>query len=359
MWIRSSRNLQGALPEMISQLRAAPEDLPATFKLYRNLDALYDVMGGVVEGAGAFGSKDDMQSLSNDLKSFEGTRKQLAERIESLSSAKEAEIVRLRADLKTAQAATAEPPKKIVVDDTEPPKKPAAKKKPKRATPACKRQGQPAATPAPQAPREAAVESSDILPASRCEGQGQSSTARHVSRGDLLAGLHPLLHANLIIFPAHLRIAALRMDSLQRMHMRPRCRGGVWRCHPVGGAAGCVRDGGAAAAGAAQFQADRVVLPAHVDSMARDRRTHQEDFAAAEFPGILRAAVVDIAAGILGGGIDFWIRSDPIRNRRTRATQRRTAHVRQNHLSQRRDVFYAGIWRYRADIGRGAGAVGI
>ena len=125
------RNLQGALPEMLAKLRSAPEDLPATFKLYRNLDALYDVLGSVVEGAGAFGSKDDLQSLSNDLSSFEGTRKQLAERIENLSSAKEAEIVRLRTDLKTAQAAIpAEPPKKTVVDDTEPPKKPAAKKKP-------------------------------------------------------------------------------------------------------------------------------------------------------------------------------------------------------------------------------------
>ena len=125
------RNLQGALPEILAQLRSAPESLPATFKLYRNLDALYDVLGNVVEGAGAFGSKDDLQSLSNDLSSFEGTRKQLAERIENLSSAKEAEILRLRTDLKTAQAAIpAEPPKKLVVDDTEPAKKPAAKKKP-------------------------------------------------------------------------------------------------------------------------------------------------------------------------------------------------------------------------------------
>lgn len=125
------RNLQGALPEMIAQLRAAPEDLPATFKLYRNLDALYDVMGSVVEGAGAFGSKDDLQSLSNDLDGFEGTRKQLAQRMETISAAKEAEIVRLREDLKTAQAAVpAVPAKKIVVDDNEPPKKPAVKKKP-------------------------------------------------------------------------------------------------------------------------------------------------------------------------------------------------------------------------------------
>lgn len=125
------RNLQNALPEMLGQLRSAPEDLPATFKLYRNLDALYDVLGSVVESAGAFGSKDDFQSLSNDLNGFEGTRKQIAERIETLASSKEQEIVRLRADLKTAQAAIpAAPPKKIVVDDNEPVKKPVVKKKP-------------------------------------------------------------------------------------------------------------------------------------------------------------------------------------------------------------------------------------
>jgi len=152
------RNLRGALPEIISQLRAAPEDVPATFKLYRNLDALYDVLGSVVESTGAFGSKDDLQALSNDLNGFEGTRKQMAERIESLSSAKEAEIVRLRTELKTAQAAApAAPPKKIVVDDNEPAKKPAVKKKPaaKPATPATttsKPAAGPTQTPAAQTP---------------------------------------------------------------------------------------------------------------------------------------------------------------------------------------------------------------
>ena len=37
------RNLQSALPEMISQLSNSPENLAASFKLYRNLDALYYV----------------------------------------------------------------------------------------------------------------------------------------------------------------------------------------------------------------------------------------------------------------------------------------------------------------------------
>jgi hypothetical protein len=133
------RNLQGALPAIIAELRAAPEDLQATFKLYRNLDALYDVLGTVVEGTGAFGPKDDLQALANDLNGFETTRKQMAQRMESLSSAKEAEIVRLRTDLKAAQAAVpVTPPKKTVVDDNAPAKKPVVKKKvpPKPATPA-------------------------------------------------------------------------------------------------------------------------------------------------------------------------------------------------------------------------------
>src|SRR4029077_17161641 len=51
------RNLQAALPEMIAELKASPESLTATFKLYRNLDALYNVFGSVAESTGAFGSK--------------------------------------------------------------------------------------------------------------------------------------------------------------------------------------------------------------------------------------------------------------------------------------------------------------
>jgi hypothetical protein len=141
------RNLQNALPEMIGALRNAPEDMPATFKLYRNLDALYDVLGSVVESAGAFGSKDDFQALANDLSSFEGTRKQIAERMENLAASKEQEIVRLRTDLKAAQAAVpAAPPKKTVVDDNEPAKKPAVKKKPAAKKPATPPGAAPATT---------------------------------------------------------------------------------------------------------------------------------------------------------------------------------------------------------------------
>jgi hypothetical protein len=135
------RNLQEALPEMITQLSNSPEDLAASFKLYRNLDALYDVFGQVVESAGAFGSKDEYQSLSNDMSALQSARRTLGERMQNLAAAKETDLARLRTQLKAALAAEPPPaPKKIIVDDTAPPKKPVRKKSAK-----------PAATPTPAA----------------------------------------------------------------------------------------------------------------------------------------------------------------------------------------------------------------
>jgi hypothetical protein len=130
------RNLQNALPEIIGQLRASPENVAATFKLYRNLDALYDVLGPVVESAGAFGSRDEFQSLQNDLSAIERSRRSLAERMETLAGAKEGELTHLRTQVRDLQAAATPPapPKKVVVDDTAPPPKPPKKKSTAKST---------------------------------------------------------------------------------------------------------------------------------------------------------------------------------------------------------------------------------
>jgi hypothetical protein len=130
------RNLQSALSETIAQLNNAPEDLAAGFKLYRNLDALYDVFGSVVEAAGAFGSKDEFQSLGNDMTGLETARRALGERVQKLAAGKEDELTRLRAQVRKLSAAPPPPPQKIVVDDTVPPKKPAKKKVAKPKPPA-------------------------------------------------------------------------------------------------------------------------------------------------------------------------------------------------------------------------------
>jgi hypothetical protein len=145
------RNLQTALPETITELKNTPEDLGTSFKLYRNLVLLYDYFYQVVESEGAFGPKDDFQSLNNDLNGLDNARRAFADRMQKLAAGKEDELTRLRAQVKTLTAAPPPPPKKIVVDDTEPPKKPVKKKvtkpKPPATTPAT-----PADTPPSTAP---------------------------------------------------------------------------------------------------------------------------------------------------------------------------------------------------------------
>jgi hypothetical protein len=139
------RNLQSALPGMLNDLKNSPESAPITFKVYRNLDALYDVMNSIVESTGAFGNKDEFQSLSKDLGSLEDSRRAFAGRMDKVANAKETEIGQLRAALQSARAEI--PPKKTVVDDTKPvpEKKPVKRKKTTPPKP-------PSAAPATQTP---------------------------------------------------------------------------------------------------------------------------------------------------------------------------------------------------------------
>ncbi len=130
------RNLSSALPELISRARQAPQDTNANFKLYRNVNTLYDVLANVTETAGAFGPKDQYESLAQPLVILDQVRHDLADRLDQLTSAKEAELGRLRGQLQAvAQSQAAAPPKKIVIDDNEPPKskKTKATKKPSAA----------------------------------------------------------------------------------------------------------------------------------------------------------------------------------------------------------------------------------
>lgn len=129
------KNLHDALPEIIGQLRSSPEDLEITFKLYRNLSALYDVFSSVVESAGAFGSKDDFQSLDTDLSQLDQSRRSIGDRMDDLATAKDAEIKHLHTSLQAAQASivTLKQQQKVVVSTDETPAKPkpvVRKKKP-------------------------------------------------------------------------------------------------------------------------------------------------------------------------------------------------------------------------------------
>ncbi len=140
------RNITNALPGMINAVRAAPQDLGAQFRLYRNMNALYDVLNSLTESVGAFGPKNEFEALAQQLEVVDSARHNLGDSVETLASSTQSELGQLRTQLRAAQqqaTAAAAPPKTTIVDDNEPAKKVTTshKKKP----PAQK----PAATPPP------------------------------------------------------------------------------------------------------------------------------------------------------------------------------------------------------------------
>jgi hypothetical protein len=126
------RNMTSALPTLTSAARNAPQDVAVNFKLYRNLNALNDVLRTLAESAGAIGPKQEFESLSQYGQAFDEYRRSLGDYTENLAVAKEAELNRLRTQARAAQAAPSPAPKKVIIDDDEPaPKKKAnTKKKP-------------------------------------------------------------------------------------------------------------------------------------------------------------------------------------------------------------------------------------
>lgn len=125
------RNLTSALPGLISAVRSAPQDLNAEFKLYRNLNALYDVFGSLTESAGAFGPKSEYEALTQQFQVIDAVRRDLGDTLERLTASTQSELAQLRSQIIRAQQQTAPvpPPKKVVVDDTVPPQKASHKKK--------------------------------------------------------------------------------------------------------------------------------------------------------------------------------------------------------------------------------------
>jgi hypothetical protein len=131
------RNLTTALPALIANVRAAPLDVSAEFKLYRNLSALYDVFASLTESAGAFGPRSDYDSLARQLGVIDSVRRDLGDELEKLTASTQSELNQLRTQVRTLkqQSAASSPPKKVIVDDTAPAKTSAShKKKPNPST---------------------------------------------------------------------------------------------------------------------------------------------------------------------------------------------------------------------------------
>jgi hypothetical protein len=130
------RDLTTTLPGLMVQADASPAALSPAFAVFRNLDALYDVLLRVTETAALAGSGADAVNLEDVRAQLEDGRAKLGAWLLQSISAQDAQVVRLQAQASHPAAAAAPQPAKIVVDDGPETPKPRKKK--------------PAPTPAPQ-----------------------------------------------------------------------------------------------------------------------------------------------------------------------------------------------------------------
>ena len=107
------RDVSDTLPSLINTALADPAKISPAFSVYRNVDALYDVLLRVSETAQLAGSN-DARMLEEQRAALEDARTQLGAALVQSTQVQDAEVVHLRA---AAVAAPPPPPAKTVVDD--------------------------------------------------------------------------------------------------------------------------------------------------------------------------------------------------------------------------------------------------
>jgi hypothetical protein len=144
------RDIEETLPSLLSQADSAPGSVAPVFAVYRNIDALYDVLLRVNQTATMVAPSGEATLVESALHGLEAARKQLGDLIASSAADREAQIVKLEAAVKAAATPPPPPPAPAVVDDGPPAKPaPAVRRKKPAAKPAAKPATPPAATTPP------------------------------------------------------------------------------------------------------------------------------------------------------------------------------------------------------------------
>jgi hypothetical protein len=136
------KDINGTLPALVNESQAAPNAIGPAFAVFRNIDALYDVLLRVTETATLAGSQQEAARLEQVRSDLQTRRSQLGNALFASATAQDASVVQLRTSLDAAtrtmathtSTATA---KKVVVDDgPEATVKPVHKRKPRPTQPA-------------------------------------------------------------------------------------------------------------------------------------------------------------------------------------------------------------------------------
>ncbi|HEX9199089.1 MAG TPA: hypothetical protein VF865_05985 [Acidobacteriaceae bacterium] len=128
------RDLESTLPPLLAAADAAPDSTAKMLPVFRNVDALYDVMLRLVAAGRLAAPADQMSALDQSLSQLSDSRRALGEQLQGNADVQEKQIVRLQAALKAIPPPTPPPPAPVC--PSTPPKKKAkpAVKKPTPAT---------------------------------------------------------------------------------------------------------------------------------------------------------------------------------------------------------------------------------
>lgn len=127
------KNLTYAVPDLISEVRSSRGSVSSTFKLYHNLNVVFEYMNSLTDAAGSMGKKEEYDPLSSDATALDKARQHLSTYIEQAAASLESKIKAAASPTPTPASATG--PKKIIVDD-EASQKPVTAKKKKTSAPA-------------------------------------------------------------------------------------------------------------------------------------------------------------------------------------------------------------------------------
>lgn len=108
-----TRDLDGTLPPLLATADAAPASVAHSMPVFRNVDALYDVLLRVVETADLSAPENDTNTLHQALASLDDARRTLGDTIQSSAVAQESQL----AEIHNQQAAAPVSTKENVVDD--------------------------------------------------------------------------------------------------------------------------------------------------------------------------------------------------------------------------------------------------
>ena len=138
------RNLTNAMPVLIRDVQSSRGSVSTTFKLYNNLNIVYETLDSLVETGDRDGKKKELGPLTNDLAAMGHVRQELSAYIQQASISLDSKRPQSYSTTNLNSASRLPVPKRVALNDMAPDNRPA------RQTLAADSAPAPAAAPAPK-----------------------------------------------------------------------------------------------------------------------------------------------------------------------------------------------------------------